>query len=151
MSIPLTPHHHPHETIPTIPPIRRLDKARQIITFGDPHSIQVGIIDVSRNPIKIIYREAKRAALDPIAEHSAAPLDLNAMIPALPFIARCGNIIVQVRRVFTELLPLPMFRAEILAGQHFNDAGDYGPGDTVNFGPLTEHWEVLTFPDIPPA
>ena len=128
------------------------DDARQCITFGRPHTCQFGLIDITRNPVKVIYRETRRAAIDPNTQPVVTPLDLEELpvIPT-PFIARCGNLVVQVNEVLDRFHPLPMIRVKVLAGKHFNDAGDYGPGDEVNIGPLTEHWQVLTFPDPVPA
>lgn len=120
-------------------------EARDFISFGKPHRCQFGLIDVSRNPVKIIYREPKRAALDPDAQPVELPMD---MATPVPFIARCGSLIVEVQKCITDFAPMQMIRAEILAGKHFNDRGNYGPGDTCTFGPLTEHWRILTFPDL---
>lgn len=119
--------------------------AREFISFGKPHRCQFGLVDVSRNPIRIIYRETNKAALDPDSNPVESPMSLDAPVP---FIARCGKVVVEVKEVIKEFDPLMMITAEILAGKHFNDAGDYGPGDTVNIGPLTEYWRILTFPDL---
>jgi hypothetical protein len=128
------------------------EDARSFFSFGQPHRCQFGLIETNCNPVKVIYRETRKAALDPDTQPVAAPLDLEAL-PVLPtpFIARCGNLIVQVREVLERFQPLPMVRVEILAGKHFNDAGNYGPGDEVTIGPLTDHWQILTFPDPIPA
>lgn len=124
------------------------DDARNFISFGKPHRCQFGLIDVSRNPVKVIYRETNKAALDPDANPSEWPMD---MATPVPFIAKCGKLIVEVQLCLPEFAPMQMIRAEILQGMHFNDHGDYGPGDTVNIGPLTEHWRILTFSDLTEA
>ena len=119
--------------------------ARGFISLGKPHTIQFGLIDLSRNPVRVIYRETKQAALDPDTQPIDSPMDMAAPVP---FIAQCGGLIVQVDEVLQEFAPMPIIRCEILQGKHFNDAGNYGPGDTVVIGPLTEHWRILTFPDL---
>lgn len=124
------------------------DDARNVMSWGKPHTCQFGLINTSRNPVKVIYRENRRAALDADSQPVELPMD---MVAPVPFIAKCGKLIVEVQEVLQEFAPLPMIRCEILSGEHFNDAGDYGPGDTVTIGPLTEHWRILTFPDITEA
>lgn len=128
------------------------EDARLFISLGKPHRCQFGLIETNCNPVKIIYRETRRAALDADTQPVATPLDLEELpVMPTPFIARCGKLIVQVNEVLERFQPLPMVRAEILAGKHFNDAGNYGPGDEVTIGPMSEHWEFLTFPDPVPA
>lgn len=123
--------------------------AREFITFGKPHSCQFGLIEIVRSTCKIIYRENSRAALDP--KTAAVEVDFDMHSP-VPFVAKCGGLIVKVTRIHEEFLPLPLIRCQILAGKHFNDAGDYGPGDSVTIGPLIEDsWKILTFPDPVPA
>lgn len=121
------------------------DDARNFISFGKPHRCQFGLIDVSRNPVKVIYRETNKAALDPDFQPVESPMSMDAPVP---FIAKCGNVIVEVNECIKEFEPMQMIRAEILKGLHFNDRGNYGPGDTVTMGPLTDHWRILTFPDV---
>lgn len=120
------------------------DDARNFITLGKPHRAQFGLIDVSRNPVRVIFRENRRAAVQPDAQRIEVDFDIHAPVP---FIAKCGQLIVEVKQVREEFLPMHLIRVEILAGKHFNDAGDYGPGDEVTIGPLTEHWRILQFPD----
>ncbi len=122
------------------------DDAKNFVSFGKPHRCQFGLIDISRNPVKVVYREIRKAALDPDATPNEWPMD---MATPVPFIARCGSLIIQVEECLTEFAPMQMIRGEILDGKHFNDRGDYGLGDTVTIGPLTEHWRILTFPDSP--
>jgi hypothetical protein len=122
--------------------------AREFITFGKPHRAQFGLIEIGPKSVKIIYRETNKAAIQPDAEPVVIDFDIHA---PLPFIAQCGNLIVEVNKVHVDLLPLQLIDVEILKGKYFNDRGDYGPGDEVTIGPLSEHWKILTFPDPVPA
>jgi len=120
------------------------DDARGFVSCGKPHLYQFGLIDISRNPVRVIYRENRLAAIDSDTIPNEGPMD---MATPVPFIARCGSLILEVKECITEFAPMQMIRGIILQGKHFNDRGDYGPGDTVTVGPLTEHWRILTFPD----
>lgn len=126
------------------------EDARQFMSFGKPHTCQFGLIETNRNPVKIIYREIRKAAIDPDAQPVVSPL-VPETLPSIPvpFIASCGNLIVEVQEAFSkwQQIPMPMLRVIILRGRHFNNSGDYGPGEEVNIGPLSEHWKILTFPD----
>lgn len=63
-----------------------------------------------------------------------------------PFAARCGSVLVCVNEL-EELAPkLIILRVRIIQGHHFNDRGDYGPGDEVTIGPITHHWRKLSLP-----
>jgi hypothetical protein len=66
-----------------------------------------------------------------------------------PFVARCGRMLFVVEEV---ILPDPaaknfiLLRGTLIEGKHFNDAGDYGPGDRVTVGPITKNWRRITLP-----
>jgi hypothetical protein len=120
-------------------------EAREFMSFGEPHRLQFGLVDCSRNPVRIIFREIGKAAQDPDAEYQEIDFDIHHPVP---FIAKCGNVTVEVLKVHEDMLPMEMIRAKIIKGMHFNDRGNYGPGDEVNIGPLTEHWKILQFPDL---
>ena len=87
---------------------------------------------------------------DAVAEwNSRNPADVH-QIPLSPqdkppFVARCGTVMVLVQSIEQAGDDGPMFLGGlILEGFHFNDHGDYGPGDTVGFGPLTDHWRRIS-------
>lgn len=67
-----------------------------------------------------------------------------------PFMARCGNVLVMVKNIECDGGVGPFFlKGLILEGVHINDRGDYGPGDTVTFGPLSEYWRRITLTQKP--
>lgn len=129
------------------------EEVRHFISAGAPHGVQVGLVDVSCNPVKIIFRDIGEAALDPDETPEELVLidskthDFVKDLPPLPFIAKCGNLVVKALKIREDLAPLPVMRCHVVSGLHFNDHGDYGPGDEVNIGPLTTYWRILKFAD----
>jgi hypothetical protein len=66
-----------------------------------------------------------------------------------PFVARCGRVLLLVDEV---IQPDPntkgfiLLRGTLIEGLHFDDRGDYGPGDRVTIGPITNYWRRITLP-----
>jgi hypothetical protein len=62
-----------------------------------------------------------------------------------PFIARCGELLMLVDDLDGSLSEsLIVLRGVILEGHHYNDRGDYGIGDRVNIGPITDYWRRIS-------
>lgn len=62
-----------------------------------------------------------------------------------PFVARCGSVLIFVDALdgsFAE--GFIILRGVLLEGKHFNDIGDYGVGDRVNIGPITDSWRRIS-------
>jgi hypothetical protein len=64
---------------------------------------------------------------------------------AVPFVAVNGHFILAVSSI--EQMDGPgfvMMRGRILEGTHFNDSGNYGPGEVVTIGPITDTWRRIS-------
>lgn len=64
---------------------------------------------------------------------------------AVPFVAMNGSVLFAVSGI--EQMDGPGFvlmRGLIVEGFHFNDAGNYGPGQTVTIGPITDTWRRIS-------
>ena len=131
------------------------EEAQEYASFGQPDRLQFGLVDVSRNPVRLIYRELKNYPWgDP--DLGDLPLVENPIRLAdkLPFAAKCGNLTIWVTSVDGEgvaksrkgPVEIILIRGQIIQGKYFNDAGNYGPGDTVCIGPITDHWKRLSLP-----
>ncbi len=78
----------------------------------------------------------------------AAPL-VQSRIKAsdkVPFVARCGSVLCLVNSLEEFAPKLILLRVRIVQGKHFSDCGDYGPGDEVTIGPITNHWRRISLP-----
>ena len=65
-----------------------------------------------------------------------------------PFVARCGNLLVLVHDLEFFSSKIIIMRCRILQGKHFNDRGDYGPGDDVTIGPISNYWRKISIPPM---
>lgn len=83
--------------------------------------------------------------IDPAAPLVESPIKAT---DKTPFAARCGGLLAYVITL-EELAPrMILLRVRIIQGKHFNDRGDYGPGDEVTIGPITNHWRRLSLPVV---
>ena len=63
-----------------------------------------------------------------------------------PFIGVCGTFMMFVQSIeelWNEGSGFIVVRGLILTGFHFNDRGNYEPGQTVTIGPITDSWRRL--------
>ncbi len=88
-----------------------------------------------------------RAAADKAWNRRRCELNLHPITgtEAVPFVAVNGSVLFSVSGI--EQMDGPGFvlmRGLIVEGFHFNDAGNYGPGQTVTIGPITDTWRRIS-------
>jgi hypothetical protein len=63
----------------------------------------------------------------------------------VPFVAVNGGVLMMIEHIEQADGPLVVFMTGIITeGLHFNDRGNYGPGDRVCIGPITDTWRRIS-------